>query len=145
VWVVGPPPPPPVLPPPLVCVVGPPPPPEPELVLPLVPLETGTPEPELVLEVDPLVPVVTGVAVAVLPATVPLEAVLTGGAEEGGGAAAAGVAAAAAAPAPFGGPNAAIGCFGFTCLVWWITLVWTLGFRSAAVVVVPCPPFVLAA
>ena len=70
-------PPPQIRPPPLVCVVGPPLLPDPELVLPLVPLETGTPEPELVLELEPLVPVVTGAAVAV-PVVLPLEAVLTG-------------------------------------------------------------------
>ena len=39
-----------------------------------------------------------------------------------------------------GGPSAATGCFGFTCLVWWITFVWTFGFRSAAVVVVAAWP-----
>ena len=85
-------------------------------MLPLVPLETGTPEPELVLELEPLVPVVTGAEVAV-PVVLPLEAVLTGGAEVGGGAAAAGVALGAGAPAFFGGPIASTGCFGFTCLV----------------------------
>ena len=80
-------------------------PPDPELVLPLVPLETGVPEPELVLELVPLVPVVTGAAVAV-PVVLPLEAVLTGGAEVGGGARGSRRCARCGRTAFFGGPIA---------------------------------------
>ena len=60
--------------------------PDPELVLPLVPLETGVPELVLVLELVPLVPVVTGAGRRRAAGVLPLEAVLTGGAEVGGGA-----------------------------------------------------------